>query len=102
MFSVLIPTFYAGSVHGLWVGIGVFLVMAVLVIALNFSYMALLTNEKWEKEINAKEPLGRLVTYRTILATIACVIIAISSAETCHINSEGNPECQSPWAGESP
>lgn len=103
MFAVFIPTFWAGSIHGWWGGMIVFVLMTCAVIWINIHWMYYLSktldSDKVDdtEEKSVEELFSPAQKRRTWLATIACILIAISGIEFCSLDKNGVSHCRSPW-----
>jgi heme/copper-type cytochrome/quinol oxidase subunit 2 len=100
MFSVLIPTFYAGSVHGFWIGVVVFFLMTALVLGTMYLHV-------WRQDFpedtadDVDKAFKKFERTRFWIATIVCILIAISSMESCRIQENGMSVCQRIWGEET-
>jgi Na+/melibiose symporter-like transporter len=102
MFAVLIPTFYAGSIHGLWIGLGVFCIMTVLILWCNIRGLIKLLQADDEEiarlEAKSTDPFELLENRRFWIALIAFILIGLSGMERCFLDKENKEHCRSFWS----
>lgn len=89
MFSLLFPTFYAWSVHGIWIGLLVFIIMLILIILVNWWWPSLPRN----KHFSYDQIESKTENYRTIIAIVMMIIIALTTAQACRMDSKEGSQC---------